>query len=89
MDGNENQLTFGQVVPIFLLISTLVTFKEAYDGKRWIVGTHERSQPELISLSIGCSQGPERISQPTMTLSRPKKCRCLEALPMTMILSQC
>lgn len=61
MDGNENQLTFGQIVPIFLLMSTLVTFKEAYDGKRWIVGTHERSQPELISLSIRCSQGPERV----------------------------
>lgn len=39
MEGNENGMTFGQLVPLLLLSSTLVTFKEAYDGKRWIVGT--------------------------------------------------
>lgn len=39
MEGNENDMTFGQLVPLLLLSSTLVTFKEAYDGKRWIVGT--------------------------------------------------
>ncbi len=34
MDGNEDDMTFGQLVPLLLLSSTLVTFKEAYDGKR-------------------------------------------------------
>ena len=38
MDGNENDLTFGQLVPILLLSSTVITFKEAYDGKCWSLG---------------------------------------------------
>lgn len=33
MDGNENDMTFGQLVPILLLSSTLITYKEAYHGK--------------------------------------------------------
>ncbi len=33
MDGNENDMTFGQLVPILLSNSTLITYKEAYDGK--------------------------------------------------------
>lgn len=33
IDGNENDLTFGQIVPLFLLSSTILTLREAYDGK--------------------------------------------------------
>ncbi|KAI4161377.1 MAG: hypothetical protein LQ342_004929 [Letrouitia transgressa] len=32
MDGNENQLSFGQIVPILLCSSILLTFKEVYIG---------------------------------------------------------
>ena len=32
MDGNENAMTFGQIVPILLLSSSLLVFREAYDG---------------------------------------------------------
>lgn len=33
MDGNEDDLTFGQIVPLLLLSSTILTLREAYDGK--------------------------------------------------------
>ena len=33
MDGNENDMTFGQLVPILLLSSIILTFQEAYNGK--------------------------------------------------------
>ena len=32
MDGSENAMTFGQIVPILLLSSTLFVAREAYDG---------------------------------------------------------
>lgn len=32
MDGNENQLSFGQIVPVLLLASIILTFKEVYSG---------------------------------------------------------
>ena len=32
MDGTENAMTFGQIVPILLLSSTLLVAREAYDG---------------------------------------------------------
>ena len=32
MDGSENVMSFGQIVPILLLSSTLFVFREAYDG---------------------------------------------------------
>ena len=34
MTGNENQLTFGQIVPLLMLASTMVVFKEALEGKK-------------------------------------------------------
>ena len=34
MDGDENQLSFGQVVPILLLASIILTFKEVYTGRK-------------------------------------------------------
>lgn len=33
MDGNENAMTFGQIVPILVLGSTLFVAREAYEGK--------------------------------------------------------
>ena len=33
VDGNENELTFGQIVPLLLLGSTVLVFKEAYEGE--------------------------------------------------------
>ena len=33
MDGDENTMSFGQIVPILLLTSTVVVSREAYDGK--------------------------------------------------------
>lgn len=33
MDGDENELTFGQIVPVLLLASIVLTFKEVYTGK--------------------------------------------------------
>lgn len=33
IDGNENELTFGQIIPLLLLTSTIFTIREAYDGK--------------------------------------------------------
>ena len=36
MNGNENDMTSSQLVPICLLSSTMITFSEAYDGKRCI-----------------------------------------------------
>lgn len=33
MDGDENKLTFGQIVPVLLLASILLTFKGVYTGK--------------------------------------------------------
>ena len=32
MDGNENAMTFGQIMPILLLSSIVLVFREAYDG---------------------------------------------------------
>lgn len=32
MNGNENAMSFGQIIPILLLSSTLLVFMEAYDG---------------------------------------------------------
>ena len=32
VDGSENTMTFGQIVPILLLSSTLLVAREAYDG---------------------------------------------------------
>ena len=32
MDGNENAMSFGQIVPILLLSSIVLVFREAYDG---------------------------------------------------------
>lgn len=34
IDGDENQLSFGQIVPVLLLASIVLTFKEVYTGKR-------------------------------------------------------
>ena len=40
VDGNENELTFGQIVPLLLLGSIFLVFNEAYEGEhfvhRWI-----------------------------------------------------
>ena len=33
MDGDENQLSFGQIVPVLLLASIVLTFKEVYTGR--------------------------------------------------------
>ena len=33
MDGTENAMTFGQIVPILVLSSTLFVAREAYDGR--------------------------------------------------------
>lgn len=33
MDGSENSLTFGQMMPLLLLCSTIFVFKEAYEGE--------------------------------------------------------
>ena len=35
-DGDENRLSFGQIVPILLLASIVLTFKEVYTGKQVI-----------------------------------------------------
>ena len=32
MDGNENAMSFGQIMPILLLSSIVLVFREAYDG---------------------------------------------------------
>ena len=32
MDGDENAMTFGQIVPVFLLTSLVLVSREAYDG---------------------------------------------------------
>lgn len=34
MDGNENAMTFGQIVPILLLSSTIFVFREACEDSR-------------------------------------------------------
>ncbi|KAI4206916.1 MAG: hypothetical protein LQ346_000858 [Caloplaca aetnensis] len=34
MDGDENALGFGQIIPVLLLASILLTFKEVYTGTR-------------------------------------------------------
>ena len=33
MEGTENEMSFGQIMPILLLSSTVFVFREAYDGK--------------------------------------------------------
>ena len=33
MNGDENAMRFGQIMPILLLSSILLVFREAYDGK--------------------------------------------------------
>ena len=33
MDGSENSLTFGQIMPLLLLISTVFVLKEIYEGE--------------------------------------------------------
>ena len=40
MDGNENDMTFGQLVPVLLLTSTIITFKDAYEGRGWSLGNY-------------------------------------------------
>ncbi|KAI4269693.1 MAG: hypothetical protein L6R38_007377 [Xanthoria sp. 2 TBL-2021] len=32
MDGDENELSFGQIIPVLLLASIVLTFKEVYSG---------------------------------------------------------
>ena len=36
IDGNENELTFGQIVPLLLLGSIFLVFKEAYEGEHFV-----------------------------------------------------
>ena len=36
VDGNENELTFGQIVPLLLLGSIVLVFKEAYEGEHFV-----------------------------------------------------
>ena len=57
MVGNENDMTFGQLVPIFLLSSTIFTFKEAHDGRRYLLATNREFHLKLILVSIRCGQG--------------------------------
>lgn len=33
MEGNENELTFGQIIPLCMLASIIVVFKQAFEGK--------------------------------------------------------
>lgn len=33
MNGNENSMTFGQIIPLLLLSSTIFVFREAYEGR--------------------------------------------------------
>jgi len=33
IDGDENKLSFGQIVPMLLLASIILTFKEVYTGR--------------------------------------------------------
>ena len=33
MDGSENSFTFGQIMPLLLLSSTIFVFKETYEGE--------------------------------------------------------
>lgn len=37
MEGNENEMTFGQIIPILMLSLTLLTVHEAFEGKFEIV----------------------------------------------------
>ena len=39
VDGNQNELTFGQIVPLLLLGSTILVFKEAYEGEHSVHGS--------------------------------------------------
>lgn len=42
MDGNESELTFGQIVPLLLLGSTVLVMKEEYDSECSIFVVHKR-----------------------------------------------
>ncbi|KAL9590751.1 MAG: hypothetical protein Q9203_000473 [Teloschistes exilis] len=51
MDGDENQLTFGQIVPVLLLASIVLTFKGVYTEQKFktdreAVGQLPRAEPD-------------------------------------------
>ncbi|KAI4221717.1 MAG: hypothetical protein L6R36_006700 [Xanthoria steineri] len=47
MDGDENELSFGQIIPVLLLASIVLTFKEVYSEQkfRW---DHEPAAPPRL-----------------------------------------
>ncbi|KAL9044937.1 MAG: hypothetical protein Q9214_001964, partial [Letrouitia sp. 1 TL-2023] len=47
MDGNENQLSFGQIVPILLCSSILLTFKEVYIEQLIKTGIRSEERSDL------------------------------------------
>ncbi|KAI4202519.1 MAG: hypothetical protein LQ350_002462 [Teloschistes chrysophthalmus] len=52
MDGDENKLTFGQIVPVLLLASIVLTFKGVYTEQKFkidqeAVGQIPRTEPDL------------------------------------------
>lgn len=59
IDGNENELTFGQIVPILLLSSTILTMREAYDDE-------ERKKEDLPDSSAARNSVSTSASNPDL-----------------------
>lgn len=53
MGGSENVMSFGQIVPIFLLSSTVFVFREAYEGQCPLSeGLHQYANNVLDQMNV-------------------------------------
>jgi len=71
IDGDENKLSFGQIVPMLLLASIILTFKEVYTGRTISLSEYEQvangcsAKDQMIGIeghSLDTSHLRERIS---------------------------
>ena len=58
INGNENAMTFGQIMPILLLSSIVLVFREAYDGLYLQIAGKKNKQLKLIRTIEKDARGP-------------------------------
>ena len=66
MDGSENLLTFGQMIPLLLLSSTVFVFKETYEGEN-----PEFETPQSAANACNRKEGPNRRREDGGRRDRP------------------
>ncbi|KAL8840580.1 MAG: hypothetical protein Q9170_001266 [Blastenia crenularia] len=54
MDGNENKLSFGQIVPVLLLLSIVLTFNEVYTEEKLRSRDEAASPHSLAESRLAC-----------------------------------